>query len=307
MKKIVEQLGIRHETNVPLGPLTWYGVGGTAAVVAHPSSAQQLAALASKCHEAGVRVYVLGAGANLLVSRNIDQGVVIRLDEPHFTQTNIAGNLVTAGGGADLPKLVLQTTKVGLAGLECLAGIPATVGGAVRMNAGGTYGEIGSSVKRVQVMDVSGHVYYRDRDDLRFTYRKSNIVAPFILEVEFDLTPDDPDDLMRRVKEIFLYKKNTQPLAEHSAGCAFKNPQPPRGDEQADNPHMSKSAGALIDQAGLKGHRIGGAVVSSRHANFIIAEQGCAAGDILALLEHIEHEVLDRFGVKLQREVVIWP
>ncbi len=302
---VLDGLNIPFETDVPLGPKTWYGVGGSAAILAHPASVAQLSALARRCHERGVRMYVLGSGANLLVLDEGVEGVVVQLDDPTFGQWKREGNAVTAGAGVDLMKLVLDTAREGLAGLEVLAGIPASVGGAVRMNAGGAYGEIGPSIRRVEVMSEAGQVYSRDRDDLIFSYRKSNIVAPFILEVEFELHPEDPDDLMKRVKEIFLYKKNTQPMDENSAGCAFKNPRRRPGDEHESDP--IPGAGKLIDTAGLKGHRIGGAEVSRKHGNFIFAHKGAAAKDVLDLIAHVQQVVLEKHGIPLEREVVVWP
>ena len=302
---LLDGLSIRVERDVPLAPLTWYGLGGPAALLAHPSSTQQLSLLAQRCHERRVPIYVLGSGANLLVAdEGVGDGVVVQLDDPHWKQLRIQGDRVTVGAGYDLAKLVLDTAKAGLAGLHPLAGIPATVGGAVRMNAGGAFGEIGPTVARVQVMSDGGQVYYRDRDELVFSYRRSNITARFILFAELQLTPDDPDTVMKQVKEVFLYKKTTQPLAEHSAGCAFKNPLPdPDTGEK-------RPAGKLIDMAGLKGFRLGSAVVSDRHANFVFVdrEHGTPrAADVLALLTHIQRTVADRFGVTLEREVVVWP
>ena len=279
---------------------TWYGVGGTARVLAHPSSVQQLSALAARCREQNVPVYVLGAGANLLVSDNGVDGVVVKLDDPAWRQVQRQADGVTVGCGYDLMQLVRQTARDGLRGLQVLAGIPASVGGAVRMNAGGSFGDIGKTVRRLQVMDATGHVYYRHRDDLAFSYRKTNITAPYILDVEFDLTADDPQALVQEFKEIFLFKRNSQPLAAQSAGCAFKNPP-------ADEDGQSTSAGALIDRAGLKGYRVGGAEVSIKHANFVVTNsERCTASDVLALLEHVQQTVSDRFGVMLDREIVVW-
>ena len=308
--KLLADLNIRYECGVPLGPLTWYGVGGPASLLAYPSSVQQLSVLAARCHEVGQPIYVLGSGANLLVADQGVSGVVVQLDDPCFKQLKMEGCTLTVGAGFDLAKLVLESAKAGLKGLECLAGIPASVGGAVRMNAGGVFGEIGQAVKRVMVCDASGQIYYRDSDDLVFSYRKTNIVAPYILEVEFELSQDNPDALMRRVKEIFLFKRNSQPLADRSAGCAFKNPQ--QGQPGVDSidwvdTNEGVSAGQLIDRAGLKGLRIGGAEVSSRHANFVVTHAGCTASDILAVLERVQTAVLERFGIVLDREVVVWP
>lgn len=296
--ELLEDLNIRHERDVPMGPLTWYGVGGRAAVLAHPSGAAQLGELVKRCREQSVPIYVLGSGANLLVTEAGVPGVVVQLNDESFCHLRTEGNIVTAGAGYDLFKLVTHTARAGLAGLEVVAGIPASVGGAVRMNAGGAYGDIGSSVLRIRVMSENGQVYYRERDDLVFGYRQTNIAAPFILEVDFELTEEEPEALMRRVKEIFFYKKSTQPMAARSAGCAFKNPP----DE------VAATAGQLIDRAGLKGYTIGAARVSDVHANFVIADRNSAkADDIRAVIDHVHDTVLTRFGVDLEREVVVWP
>ncbi|MCC7193315.1 MAG: UDP-N-acetylmuramate dehydrogenase [Phycisphaeraceae bacterium] len=300
IETFLEGLNIPFQRNVPLAPWTWYRVGGPARVLAQPSSVEQLAAIAARANEAGVPTYVLGGGANLLVSDAGVDGLVIQLSDPAFKQVKIEGNIATLGAGCDLFKVIPEISKAGLGGLEVLAGIPGTIGGAVRMNAGGIYGDIGKTIRRVKVMDSTGHVYHRDRDDLIFSYRKSNIAARYIIEVEFELIPDDPNALVRRFKEIFLYKKNSQPMGDNSAGCAFKNPTPVEGGEKL-------SAGKLIDQAGLKGFRIGGAEISSQHANFVIAHPGATAADLLAVMEHAQKRVLEVHGIRLEREVVVWP
>lgn len=297
MDDLLADLNIRHERDVRLGPLTWYGLGGPASILAHPSSIQQLASLAARAHEQGVAVYVLGVGANLLIADEGVDGIVVKLDDPAFRQIHVQNQLICVGSGFDLMKLVLEAARRGLSGLECLAGIPATVGGAARMNAGGAYGDIGKSIKRISVMDASGHVYARDRDDLVFGYRHTNIVARYILEAELELACEDPDAVMKQVKEIFMYKKNSQPLTEHSAGCAFKNPPP----------EVGSTAGQLIERAGLKGFQVGGAQVSDRHANFIITHSGCTTRDVVALMDHIHRTVRYHQGVELQREVIAWP
>lgn len=300
MDPLLSDLNIPHACDVPLGSKTWYHVGGNARILARPESVDQLSQLATRCHSEGVPIYVLGSGANLLVADKGVDGVVVLLDQPAFKNVSLDPKRPTVGAGVDLMKLVLATAKAGLVGLEVLAGIPATVGGAICMNAGGAYGDIGKSVRRVTVMDDQGHITQLNRKDLRFEYRKTNIAQRFILEVEFDLDEMDPDELGKKVKEIFLYKKNTQPLGDNSAGCTFKNPA-------SDNGEPLPPAGKLIDDANLKGHTIGGAQVSDRHANFIVCDKQCTADDVLALIEHVQATVLERMGVQLQREVVIWP
>ncbi|MEM7682633.1 MAG: UDP-N-acetylmuramate dehydrogenase [Planctomycetota bacterium] len=288
-----------------LGPRTWYGVGGPAEVLAHPASVAQLSELAGRCHAQGVPLRVLGGGANLLVASQGVPGVVVLLDDPAWRRIDLDRDTGRAivGPGVDLFRLTPDLAKAGLDGLAQLAGIPGTVGGAVRMNAGGAYGDIGSAVARVAVLSDAGQSYARDRDDLDFGYRRSNILAPVILETEFELEPTDPALVMRRVKEIWLHKKNSQPMSDRSAGCCFKNPDP-----ELQPAAQGRPAGMLIDRAGLKGLRIGAAHVSGVHANFISLDKGAASvDDVLAVMDRVEAQVLEKFGVRLEREIVVWP
>ena len=162
------------------------------------------------------------------------------------------------------------------------------------MNAGGKFGDIGAVVTRVEVMDVGGMVFERTKDDLVFDYRSTNIAAKFILGAILELDEEEPQRIMRKTKEIWMFKKNSQPLNTKNAGCIFKNPR-------------GLSAGALIDQAGLKGLTIGGAEVSDKHANFIIAHAGCKADDVVKLIKIVKEKVYDRNQIHLESEVQIWP
>ena len=162
------------------------------------------------------------------------------------------------------------------------------------MNAGGKFGDIGATVSRVTVMDTAGNVYERTKDDLVFEYRHTNISAKFILDATLELEEEDPDAIMKKTREIWMYKRNSQPLNAKNAGCIFKNPR-------------GLSAGAMIDQAGLKGMRIGGAEVSSKHANFIIANPGCTAEDVMKLMKIVREKVYDKNEILLETEVQLWP
>lgn len=280
--------------NVPLHPYTWYRIGGPARWFVQPRSEDELREAARRCVENGIPIYVLGLGANLLVSDEGVAGAVFRLSEEHWRRVKFENNVVEVASGADIQKLVLRTVRQGLAGIECLAGIPGTIGGAVRMNAGGKFGDIGARVTRVQVMDSTGAVFDRTRDDLVFEYRGTNIAAPFILGAALELEEDDPDRIMKRTKEIWMFKRNSQPLNTKSCGCIFKNPR-------------GLSAGALIDQAGLKGLRIGGAEVSAKHANFIVAHKGARAEDVHKLIKIIREKVFEKNEIHLESEVKMWP
>jgi UDP-N-acetylmuramate dehydrogenase len=279
--------------NYPLAPHTWYKIGGPARWFIQPRSLEDLQLASQRCLENNLPVHVLGLGANLLVSDEGVPGAVIRLDQDFFTQSTITKTQVEAGAGVDMQKLIIKTVRAGLAGLEVLAGIPGTIGGGVRMNAGGKFGDLGATVSRVRVMTADGEIYERSKDDLVFDYRSTNISAPFILGATLDLEEEDPDTLAKHMKEIWMYKRNSQPLNAKSAGCIFKNPR-------------GLSAGALIDQAGLKGFSVGGAEVSSVHANFLVAHPGCRASDILHLIKIIKEKVYDKNQILLESEVKIW-
>ena len=287
------------EQNYPLARHTWYRVGGPAALFATPPSVEELQAIARRCEESGTRSYVLGLGANLLVSDDGVPGCVVKLADDAWRTVKIERDghgkaTVTVGAGADIQKLLLKLCRDGVTGFECMAGIPGTIGGALRMNAGGKFGDIGGSVASVTVMDKSGTIFMRERDDLLFEYRRSNIVAPYILSATLELAEDDPDACAKRTKEIWMYKRNTQPLAAKSAGCMFKNPR-------------GMSAGSVIDLAGCKGLKIGNAEVSDKHANFLIAHPGCTSADVEAVVAEVRRRVKDSHGVELETEVKRWP
>ncbi len=288
------------KANVPLAPRTWYRTGGSAAVYTQPENPDQLAAVLARAHEHGVPFYVLGSGANLLVADAGVDGVVIRLDAPGFRKMAVDAEArrVVAGAGADLFKLVPATAKAGLDGLVQVAGIPASVGGAVRMNAGGAPGDISRGLTRVRVMDGRGDVNDLPRDAICFGYRHTDIAAPLILEAEWRLDAGDPRGLTALYKTLYARKRDSQPMGDKSAGCCFRNPPPGATD--------GATAGMLIDRAGLKGFRVGGAEVSPLHANFVTAAPGSTTANVLAVMDHVADTVDRVFGVRLQREVVVW-
>jgi UDP-N-acetylmuramate dehydrogenase len=281
------------EQGHPLAPHTWYRLGGPADYFIRPKTAEDLKEVVRRCNENHIPMHVMGRGSNLLVSDEGIRGAVIRLDGEEFGRTEFEGEQVTAWAGADLSKLVFDCVEKGLSGIEALTGIPGSVGGAVRMNAGGRFGDIGSVIEAVTLMDIQGSVFEKRKPELIFDYRAVNIRARFILSTQMKLTPGDPERIMRTVKESWIYKKNTQPLDTRNCGCVFKNP--PEG-----------AAGALIDRAGLKGFQIGGAVVSEKHANFIVAKDGCTSRDVMQLIDAVRQRVRERFDVELELELEIW-
>ncbi|UCF44156.1 MAG: UDP-N-acetylmuramate dehydrogenase, partial [Planctomycetota bacterium] len=246
------------ETDYPLAKQSWYGLGGPADYFIRPETVEQLREVVQRCNDNKIGIYVLGFGSNLLIGDKGLRGAVIKLDAEEFAETEFDGEQVTAWAGAELGKLVLTCVEKGLSGVEALTGIPGSVGGAVKMNAGGNFGDIGAAVETVTLMDGGGNIFEKSKPELIFDYRRTNIAAKFILNARMNLSADEPEQIMRTVKEIWIYKKNNQPLNARNCGCIFKNPR-------------GVSAGALIDRAGLKGLQIGGATVSEKHANFIVA------------------------------------
>ncbi|QDU32537.1 UDP-N-acetylenolpyruvoylglucosamine reductase MurB [Poriferisphaera corsica] len=305
LKPLLAPTGIRTLYDAPIGEMTWYKTGGRASALCYPASESELYSLISLAGNHNIPIYILGSGANLLVLNQGVQGIVISLDSPPWKTYTVNNNVLTVKAGYDLMKLIHETAKLGLAGLEPLAGIPASIGGAICMNAGGTFGEIGTHITRVRTMSAAGQIQDIAKDDLQFKYRSTNITDPFILEADFLLTSADPSALRAKVKEIFDYKKNAQPMADRSAGCTFKNPpQPPEGAQCA----TYKPAGQLIDESNLKGFRIGTAEVSTVHANFIAVDRDNPnADDVAAVIDHVQKAVLEKVGIQLQREVIIWP
>ncbi len=277
----------------PLAMHTWFQLGGAAELFAEPRNPDELVGLIQRCAQEDVPVRLLGGGSNILVRDRGVPGMVIRLSDPAFGAIQAGRGELTAGGGAPLGQVVTTACHNGLAGLETLIGIPGTLGGALHGNAGTHAGDVGQWAAKATVVTSTGDILQRTRDDMHFSYRDSSLDDLVILEAVFQLEEEDPVDLARRMQKTWILKKQSQPLGHQSAGCVFKNPR-------------GVSAAELIDEAGLKGTRIGGAVVSDRHANFIIAEPECTAQDVMRLIDLIRSQVHERLDVELEPELEIW-
>ncbi len=289
--------------NAPIN--TWFRVGGSAHRLARPRSLDEL----RQALDIDPSALVLGDGANLLVAdEGVDQLVI---DLQHLSRTEINATTLTAQAGARLPPLVTRTSRQGLAGLHTLAGVPASVGGAIIMNAGGAHGQIADTLTSITALTRAGKVVTKRRDEIPFAYRDSGLADLIIMEATFELTRADPADLTARVKAIMQAKKQSQPLADRSAGCCFKNPILPRDIDAIGKQGDRISAGLLIDRAGCKSLRLRTAEVSPIHANFITADRPAedspgSANDIIELMEEVQRRVHDTFGIHLEREVIIW-
>jgi UDP-N-acetylmuramate dehydrogenase len=228
-----------------------------------------------------------------LIRDNDIAGLVIFLSAPAFGNITVQGNCVKAGGGAKLAHLVATSVREGLAGLEQLVGIPGTVGGALHGNAGGHGGDIGQWVVGATVMTRAGEILERSTDDMHFAYRQSSLNELAILDARLELERDDPQRLMQQMQKLWIVRKAQQPLTGENCGCIFK-----------DSGGMSPSD--LIDQAGLKGTRVGQAEVSQRDPNFFVVAPGAKAADVISLIDLVRSEVTQRLGVELETQIEIW-
>ncbi len=277
----------------PLAPYTYLKLGGPAEWLIQPRSREELSAVVRRCFEARVPLRVLGGGCNILVHDEGVRGAVLRLSAPAFTQVTVEGRRVRAGTGAAVSALISQAARHGLAGPEALVGIPGTVVGALRCNAGDRTGDIGQFVRLVEVLDSQGAVQVRERDELRFAYHWSNLDDPVLLTAEFELETDHTDAIVKRLIKAWIQRKATQPLSFQAAGRLFKNPR-------------GLNAAGLIVQAGLAKTRVGGAELSERDANFVVAHPGATARDVLRLIDLVRSRVQERFGVELELEIAVW-
>lgn len=300
---LVSALGAgRVRAAVPLATLTTFKVGGPADWVVEARNADDLRVALQVARDTGVPVTVLGGGSNVLVADTGIRGLVIRARGGRTEL--LGGGLVRADAGVGVTSLVRWTINRGLAGLEVWAGMPGTVGGAIYGNAHYGSRSIGELVRRVRVVTPEGLERDLTGDQMDFGYDRSRLqeTGEVLLWAVFDLAPGvDAAALRAAARASLASRAERQPLGMASAGCIFRNPDPRCDPVPAGLP---ASAGALIDRAGLKGRAVGGARVSTRHGNFIVNEGGARASDIRALVRLCQHEVFERFGVRLREEIV---
>jgi len=302
-KRLRAIAGDRVTRDAPLAPLTTFRVGGPADWLVDVRREAELADVLAAVRESGAPLTVLGGGSNVLIADAGIRGVVVRLKLTAIEQIDAA--TVRAEAGVTINGLVRWTVARGLAGLEAWAGTPGTVGGAVYGNAHYAGRNIGDLIVRVRLVAREGAPDVREvgTRDMEWAYDTSRLqrTREVLLSADFAVHAANPEELRAVARRSLAFRKGTQPLALPSAGCMFQNPDPAR-DTLPDG--MPASAGALIDRAGLKGQRAGGARISPTHANFIVNEGGAAAREVRALMDEAHRAVRDRFGVDLREEVV---
>jgi len=266
--------------------------GGPAGLFAEPGTVEDLVTLFACLTESGVPWVILGGGTNTVFANGGYRGCVVRLGRPFARLQWGDGPALLSGAAVLLPKVVAGAARRGFSGLECLVGIPGSVGGAVFMNAGTRGGAMADVVREVRLFDGES-ARWVPADKLGFSYRSSRIPAgSVILEARLELSPSTPEKVRSKMKSWSDRRRETQPSGLPSAGCWFRNPE---GD----------SAGRLIDEAGLKGEKSGNAQVSEVHANFFVNLGGASTSDFLVLAEKVKEKVQDRFGVILHEEVTV--
>ncbi len=278
--------------NEPLAKHTTLHVGGPADAYVEPASETDLAGVVKFCSGRDVPFFVIGRGSNLLVRDGGFRGVVICLSHADFSRIEFAGEFLRCGAGAKLKHVAVEARRHGLSGMEFLEGIPGTVGGALRMNAGAMGGATFEVVASVRLMDFDGNVRELTPQAMSVEYRGCGALKNHIaLGAVFKGRPDSQESIVQRMSAFSRKRWTTQPAAP-SAGCMFKNPE-------------TIPAGKLIDELGLKGTRVGGAAVSAQHGNFIVNDANATAGDVLELIAFLKRRAKEERGIELQTEVEI--
>lgn len=275
--------------DAPLARYTWFRVGGPADVMFRPADADDLTAFLTGL-DPQIPVWPLGVGSNVIIRDGGVEGVVVLLRGP-FVEIAVEGETVVAGAGALGANAARRAADAGLAGLEFLSGVPGSVGGAVRMNAGAYGGETKEALLWADVIGRDGGRRRLNANDLGLTYRHSNLATDdIVIRAAFQGTPDDPAAVLQRLADVQAKREASQPLRNRTGGSTFRNPE-------------GGKAWELIDQAGCRGLRVGQAHISNKHCNFMIAEDGARAIDIETLGESVRQRVKDKTGVDLQWEI----
>lgn len=294
MKSEIQKLGTQVLFDERMDHYTTIRVGGPADALLYPASLEELEHLVLFAKKQKIPLFVFGAGSNLLIGDQGIRGLVVNLQK--FSRLTVEQRtdteaVIHAEVGVGMPRLVDLTAEQGLHGLEGIAGVPGNVGGGLAMNAGTREGQIGDAVLTVSFMDKEGKLQTWSREDIGFGYRTSHFPkGAILLSARFALTPSTPELVKEQVKKMREARVETQPLNVPNLGSVFKNPP-------------GQHAGALVEEAGLKGVRVGGARISPKHGNFIVNEGGATAREIKVLIGLMKDKVKEKFNVTLEPEV----
>jgi len=287
--------GLEHyvRADEPLAPYTWLQLGGTAQFFAEPNNLDELVSIVKRCHDAELPIRLLGGGSNLLVRDAGVPGLVVALTHPTFCGISVDGTQLKAGGGARLSHVVSTSVGHGLAGLETMAGLPGTLGGALHDNAGANGVDIGQRTVEATVVTRMGEVMTRSPSELQFTYRQSSLDELAIISATLELDEVDSHELTRRMQKFWIVQKASQPGGVDRMCYLFVDPP-------------GATANSLIEQAGLKGTKVGGAEACPEHPNYVLVSSDATADDVLRLAELVQSRVKEYSGVELRRQITVW-
>jgi UDP-N-acetylmuramate dehydrogenase len=281
----------------PLGRYSTYRIGGPATML-FPAVAEDVAGALRAAHDAGVPVFLLGLGSNILLPDDGLDALVIRLGKG-LDRIERREERWTLGAGLPAPLAARKTAAAGFAGLHIFVGVPGSVGGGVYMNAGCHGGDWSEVVESVTAVDETGTDTVIPRPEIPFSYRRSGLAGRVVLETTVRLRPEEQHRLEEQIAEMFEWRQRGTPFNQPCCGSVFQNPSGPSWKKEAG----PRTAGQLIEAAGLKGRRVGAAEVSPMHANYFVNTGGATAADVRGLIAHVQRAVEDRFGVRLEPEV----
>ncbi len=292
IEKLCEESKTEFVWNARLSQYCTMKIGGECDILVKPATESAVLELLAVCRSGKIPYFILGRGSNVLFSDNGFHGVIIFLGE--LSEISVSGNTITAGAGAGLFSVCKTALENSLSGMECLYGIPGTVGGALFMNAGAYGGEMKDIVRSCRYIDENGEIREMSAREMDLSYRHSVFAERkcCILSVTMELVKSDFDAIKAKMDEVAKKRRDKQPLEFPSCGSTFKRPK-------------EGFAAAFIEECGLKGYRIGGAEVSEKHSGFVINRGGATAADVLALVEHIKRTVFEQKGVELECEMLV--
>ncbi len=291
LNRLKENGIVKIKENVLMRDYTTMKIGGPADILIEPNSIDQIQKIINIAKETNTPLTIIGNGSNLLVRDKGIRGIVVVLKD-EFSQITVNENILTAQSGATLRSAAIESFEKNLTGMEAVSGIPGTVGGAIIMNAGAYGTEMKDIVKNVVCIDRDGNIQNFNNEEMDFSYRHSTASEKdlIVLEVSFELKPGNHEEIIESFKTYDYKRSSRQPLDKNSAGSTFKRPE-------------GHFASKLIDDAGLRGYRVGSAMVSEKHAGFLINIEDSTCENMLHLIEDVQKRVYDKYNVKLEREV----
>ena len=276
-----------------LAPFTRLKIGGTAEYFAEPTTREELIGLVKRFAEEDLPIRLIGSGSNLLVNDQGVRGLVIHLTAPEFGHLNVSENRIVAGGGAKLSHFVATAVREGFSGPEQLVGLPGTVGGALHNNTNAHGVDVGTWVQSAEVLTRAGEIKKHEKESMSFSYRQSSLNELVILGAEFMFESESPEVLTKAMQKLWIVRRATQPSTELNSAYMFKD-------------HGGDLARDLIDDAGLKGTKIGGVEICDSDPNFFTAEPGSSSEDALKLIELVQKQVSERLDISMEPAIQIW-